>query len=638
MAIKEHKEIDYNSLGLVCGIEIHQQLDTISKLFCGCQTLMRSIEDSNFEFFRYLRPARSELGEIDRAALEEILVSRKFLYKSFDTTCLVEADEEPPGQINVEALEIALVIAKLLNMRIVDEAHTMRKTVIDGSNTAGFQRTAYIGSEGYIETSPGRVGIGILCLEEEAAKIIEDRGDEIVYSLDRLGIPLVEIGTKPDIISPSHAREVAQHLGMILRSTGRVKRGLGTIRQDVNVSIKGGSRVEIKGVQDLSLIEKIVELEAQRQVRLIEIRDELSRRMASVEPELVDVTSIFASTSSKVIAKSLKSGGVILACLLHKFGGLVGSEIQPGRRFGTELSDRARRAGVGGIFHTDELPSYGITADEIKALREFLMAEDQDCVIMVAAPKDRAEKALQAVLVRAEEAKKGIPEETRRALINGASEYMRPLPGSARMYPETDVPPVIITDDRLKALQLPELFDQRAERFMHKYALSSELAKVMARSPNYQLFEDILVRYQVPSSTVVRALTTTPIELSKEGISISNLTDQHFLDCFALIASGSIAKEGLIDILRVLAKHPELNASDAATQIGIAQLNVSDVERLIHGIVATRVDLVKERGERSIDPLMGLVMKELRGKVDGALVSVILRKEIENILLSVNPI
>src|SRR5512136_157231 len=305
MSIHNSEELNYSSLGLVCGIEIHQQLDTASKLFCCCPTKLRDVDDSNFEFFRYLRPARSEMGEIDRAALEEVLVPRRFLYKAYDTTCLIEADEEPPREINPESLEISLTVARLLNMRIVDEIHTMRKTVIDGSNTAGFQRTAYIGSDGRIETSCGLVGIGILCLEEEAAKIIEDRGDEIVYSLDRLGIPLIEIGTTPDIVSPSHAREVAQHLGMILRSTGRVKRGLGTIRQDVNVSIKGGARVEIKGVQDLSLIEKIVELEAQRQVRLIEIRDELSRRMASVEPELADVTSIFASTSSKVIRKSL---------------------------------------------------------------------------------------------------------------------------------------------------------------------------------------------------------------------------------------------------------------------------------------------------------------------------------------------
>ena len=258
------EDFDYHSLGLVCGIEIHQQLDTSSKLFCGCPTKVREVEGSNFEFFRYLRPARSELGEIDRAALEEALISRRFIYKSYDTTCLVEADEEPPGIINPEAMEIALTIAKLLRMNVVDEVHTMRKTVIDGSNTSGFQRTAYIGSDGGIDTSQGKVGIGILCLEEEAARIIEDRGDELVYSLDRLGIPLVEIGTAPDIVSPEHAREVAQTLGMILRSTGRVKRGLSTIRQDVNVSIRGGARVEIKGVQDLNLVSEIVRLEVSK--------------------------------------------------------------------------------------------------------------------------------------------------------------------------------------------------------------------------------------------------------------------------------------------------------------------------------------------------------------------------------------
>ena len=371
--------LDYRALGLLCGIEIHQQLDTACKLFCGCPTKHREVEESNFEFFRYLRPSRSELGEIDRAALEEVLVSRKFHYKSYDTTCLVEADEEPPREINSEALEISLIIARLLNILVVDEVQTMRKMVIDGSNTSGFQRTAYIGSEGKIETERGSVGIGVLCLEEEAARIIEDRGDSVVYSLDRLGIPLVEIGTAPDIVSPAHAREVASYLGMILRSTGRVKRGLGTIRQDVNVSIKGGARVEVKGVQALNLVDKVVEFEALRQVRLLEIRAELGSREAAVDDALWDVTALFAETGSKVISKSLKMGGVVLACRLQGFAGLVGREIQPGRRLGSEMSDRAKRAGVGGIFHTDELPAYGVTESEVEAVRGLLRCIRRRC-------------------------------------------------------------------------------------------------------------------------------------------------------------------------------------------------------------------------------------------------------------------
>jgi glutamyl-tRNA(Gln) amidotransferase subunit E len=626
------EQFDYRALGLVCGIEIHQQLDTATKLFCGCPTKHREVEDSNFEFFRYLRPARSELGEIDRAALEEVLVSRRFLYKSYDTTCLVEADEEPPSEINPEALEITLVIARLLRMKIVDEVHTMRKTVIDGSNTSGFQRTAYIGSDGSIDTSCGPVGMGILCLEEEAARIIDDRGDELIYSLDRLGIPLVEIGTAPDIVSPSHAREVAQHLGMILRSTGRVKRGLGTIRQDVNVSIAGGARVEVKGVQDLNLIDKIVELEVMRQVRLLELKDMLLNRSASVDPQIRDVTSFFSSSNSKVLSKSLKSGGVVLACRLLGFDGLVGREVQPGRRLGTEMSDRAKRAGVGGIFHTDELPAYGITAEEVGSVKGLLGAGNEDCVVMVTGPKERAEKALQAVIVRASEALKGVPEETRRALPDGASEYMRPLPGSARMYPETDVPSVVVTKEMLDGLVLPELFKERAERFEQQYGLNRELSRVMAASPNYQLFEELVASYKVQPSIVVRALETIPIELAREGVPVTRLTDQHYKDSFALVSQGKIAKEGLVELLRALAEHPEMSAAEAAMAAGLAGVDEAGVESVVHQVVVSKADLVRSKGERSSGPLMGLVMKELRGKADGAVVSAILKREIQNIL------
>ncbi len=632
MAKEDSPRLDYRALGLICGIEIHQQLDTACKLFCGCPTKHREVEESNFEFFRYLRPSRSELGEIDRAALEEVLVSRKFHYKSYDSTCLVEADEEPPREINAEALEISLVIARLLNMKIVDELQTMRKMVIDGSNTSGFQRTGYVGSDGSIETTEGAVGIGILSLEEEAARIIEDRGDSMVYSLDRLGIPLVEIGTAPDIVSPAHAREVASYLGMILRSTGRVKRGLGTIRQDVNVSIKGGARVEVKGVQALNLVDKVVEFEALRQVRLLEIRDELVRRGASVDAVVWDVSNIFAATGSKVLARSLKSGGVVLACRLTGFAGLVGREIQPDRRLGSEMSDRAKRAGVGGIFHTDELPAYGVTSEEVEAVRGLLAAGEGDAVIMVTGPRERAEKALQAVLVRAREALAFVPEETRRALPNGCSEYMRPLPGSARMYPETDVPSVAITEEMLSQLKLPELFAERSKRFEREYGLNAEQARVMAASPSYPLFEEIVQNYPVSSSIVVRALGTIPIELAREGVAVSNLIDRHYVESFALMAQGRVAKEGLTDLLRTLAEHPEMTADEAAAAAGLTGVDEADVEKAVQAIVASKADLVRSKGERAAAPLMGLVMKELRGKADGGTVSAILKKEIQNIL------
>jgi len=624
--------LDYDSLGLMCGIEIHQQLDTASKLFCGSPTTLREVEDANFEFFRYLRPTKSELGEIDKAALGEALVSRKFVYKSYDSTCLVENDEEPPSELNSEALEISLVVAKLLNMHIVDEVHTMRKIVIDGSNTSGFQRTAYVASDGYLETSHGKVGVDALCLEEDAAKIVEDRGDEVVYSLDRLGIPLVEIGTSPDIVSPLHAREVAQRLGMMLRSTGQVKRGLGTIRQDVNVSIRDGARIELKGVQNLNLVDALVEMEVLRQVTLLEIRDELRRRNAQVENSIEDVSKIFAKTGSKVILGSLKKGGVVLAVKLAGFDNLVGREVQPGRRLGTELSDRAKRAGVGGIFHTDELPAYGISQEEIDKVRDLLTAGENDCVVMVAAPKDRATAAINEVLVRAEEALKGVPEEVRRALPDSTSVYMRPLPGSARMYPETDVPTVAITEKRIQSLELPELFDERAARFERDYGLSPELSYLMATSPEYQFFEDVVQRYSLAPSLVVRTLELTTRELAREGYPMGNLEDKHYVDCFSLVSEGNMAKEGLPELLKVMAEKPEITAVEAAEATGLIGVDQGGVEEVVIKIVAEKRNFIKERGYRSLGPLMGIVMKELRGKADGAQISSTLKREIEKIL------
>ena len=249
---------------LTSGIEIHQQLDIGAKLFCKCPIEMRSNEDKTHQIVRFLNPTKSEMGKIDQAAAKEGVLKRKFIYNAYPSTCLVEEDDEPPHRINMEALKVAIEIGRMLNMKLVDEVHVMRKIVVDGSNTAGFQRTALIGTDGYIELDGKRYGITVLCLEEEACQKVEERKGEVVFSLDRLGIPLVEIGTAPDIESPGEAREVAAYLGMILRSTGKVKRGIGTIRQDLNISIPGGARVEIKGVQYLQEIENIIELEIER--------------------------------------------------------------------------------------------------------------------------------------------------------------------------------------------------------------------------------------------------------------------------------------------------------------------------------------------------------------------------------------
>ena len=623
------RKYDYSKLGLMAGLEIHQQLDTEEKLFCGCPTTLRDTADSNFEFFRYLRPTRSEMGEVDRAAAEEAMVTRRFIYKAYGTTCLVENDEEPPRELNREALDITLQIAKMLNMRVFDEIHTMRKIVIDGSNTSGFQRTALASTGGYMETSQGNVGIGVLCLEEEAAKKVEDKGDSVIYSLDRLGIPLVEIGTEPDIVSPAHARETAELIGMLLRSTGSVKRGLGTIRQDVNISIARGARVEVKGVQALDLIETIVEQEVERQVNLLDIMEELQSRNADVSGDIIDVTGLFAQSQSKVIKKALKKG-VVMAVKLAGFAGLVGREVQPGRRLGTELSDYAKKSGVGGIFHTDELPAYGITADEVDALQKAVGAMEGDCVIMVADLEDRARGAMQMAIERARMALDSVPEETRRALPDGNSAYMRPLPGAARMYPETDVPPVVVTQDMLDAVKLPELLPQRKDRYMKEWGLNEELAGRMAYSAHFTLFEEVMSEVKgVNPMLVATTLMSTLPELRRDGVAVENLNINHFLQVFELVNSGGVAKEALPTLLRALSDQPGMTARDAAASLDLESIDDESVERIVEDIITQRMDFVKERGMGAVGPLMGEVMKELRGNVDGKTLSSLLKKKIE---------
>lgn len=270
--------LNYKDLGLKCGIEIHQQLEG-HKLFCNCATEIRK-DNPDFKIIRRLRASAGEEGKVDQAALHEQKKQKYFVYQGYnDINCEVELDESPPLPVNQEALKSALMVAKMLNCEIVDEIQVMRKTVIDGSNTSGFQRTMLIGMNGFVDVNGKKIGVDTVCLEEEACQIIERKKEYDVYNLSRLGIPLIEIATKPDISTPDEAKEVAAKLGMILRSTGACKRGIGTIRQDINLSIKGGARIEIKGFQDLRSIAKIMDYEIERQLKLI-------NKGKKVEPEV----------------------------------------------------------------------------------------------------------------------------------------------------------------------------------------------------------------------------------------------------------------------------------------------------------------------------------------------------------------
>lgn len=617
-------EYDYEKLGLVAGLEIHQQLDTTSKLFCSCPTERRSPEDSIHSFSRFLHPTKSELGELDQAALEESRVEREFEYLAYDTTCLVEADDEPPGRLDEEAVEVTLEIAQLLDAKPVDQAHVMRKIVVDGSNTSGFQRSSLIATDGAIETSEGPVGIEDLLLEEESAQRIERTDSGVRWSLDRLGIPLVEIGTSPDIRSPEQAREAAKRIGMLLRSTGTVKRGLGTIRQDVNVSIAEGARVEMKGVQSLEEIDDLVRGEVGRQVALLEISDELAERDASVG-DPVDASEVFSNTESGVISGALDSGGSVMAVPLYGFADLVGREIQPDRRLGTELSDHAKRHGAGGIFHTDELPAYGVTEEELDSLREAVDAGSTDAVAIVADTTQTAEDAIEAVAARAEIALEAVPKETRGTNEDGTSRYLRPLPGAARMYPETDVPPV---EPDPGEVETPELLTEKVERYQSEYDLDAGLAEQVAYGRRMVLFEQV-VNEGVDPTLAAGTLESTLTERRRDGIPVENLADDQLTGTLALARDGDLPKGRIGDLLAALARSPNLTPEEALEREDLGGASGDEVEKAVREVVERNSEQVEEEGMAAFSGLMGEAMGALGGKADGEAVSAALREEIQ---------
>ena len=620
------EKYDWKDLGLKMGLEIHQQLNTKSKLFCSCPTELVD-DDVDLTIRRNLRPTQSELGQMDRAALQESMRNLNFNYESFNKhTCLVECDDEPPHALNQEALELAITISTLLNMHIVDEFHTMRKQVIDGSNTSGFQRTGLLATDGYLDTPYGRVKIETIGLEEDAARRVDTNSEFSEFRLDRLGIPLVEITTDPSMHHPKQVEEVAYMIGQVLRSTN-VKRGLGTIRQDLNVSIAKGARVEIKGVQNLELMPLIVEREVERQLKLIEIKEELEKRHAEVDETIYDLDEVFKDTESKI----LKSAKSIKGIILKGFDGLIGVEVQEGRRFGTELSSYAKKRGVSGLFHTDELPAYGITQEEVDNLREFLDAKPEDAIIIVAHDPDIAESALEEVIRRAKLAFEGVVEETRKSLDDGNTEYMRPLATANRMYLETDIPLFKITDEIIEPIKnnLPELPDVKKERIIKEYNLSEDLASQIVRRALGDEFENILKEVEVDPTVVASTLSYDLRDIRREGTDVVSITEDKLIEVFKLLEANKISKDAIKKLIESMCKNPDKSAEVVAEENNLSLLSLDDVKAIIEEIADKNDSMIKERQMGAMGPLMGMSMKQLKGKADGSTVNKIVKEEIQ---------
>ena len=618
-------QTDYQRVGLRVGLEVHRQLDTTHKLFCDCPTILTTAPPT-IRFQRRLRPTQSELGQIDPAVLFEFHRGRTIVFEADnDTSCLVEMDEEPPHPLNQEAVDVSLMISLLFKAVTMDEVHIMRKVVIDGSNTTGFQRTSIIALNGHLDVDGKQVPIQQVSLEEDAGRKMGETKNTVTFQLDRLGVPLIEITTGPVIQNPEDAGKTALAIGQVLRATRKVKRGLGTIRQDLNVSIAKGSLIEIKGVQELDLVSKVVELEVKRQLTLLEIRDELHRRGVhpqDLEDHIVDLTEILKSSKSKIIQSALQTGGKVLGLRLRGFNGLLGRELISSVRFGTEMSKRAGFWGkVGGIFHSDELPAYAIEKPEKEQVALRLECSPSDAFVLVCDQEKNSREALHAVRERAKEALLGVPEETRAANPDGTTSYMRPRPGAARMYPETDVPPVKVTPHRLEKIRsnLPRMQEELTKELTSRYGIGQKLAEQLVNSDHSSTFEEIVANTKTAAPTYVATVLTESLKsLEREKVPVANLSEKQVKATFDLIEKGRTAKESVPEILKWLAYHPEADPQSAVQELKLGMLSRTELEEIIR-------KLVSENKQASMGKLTNLVMGEVRGRADPKLVIELLK-------------
>lgn len=632
--------LDPVAINLKVGFEIHQQLATKNKLFCNCDC--EDVKDYQMSFMRKLRPTQSELGDYDPAALFEFKKVRNIkYYASHNSSCLVEADEEPPHGINKEALKTALILCLTLQSKIVDEVHTMRKIVIDGSNTSGFQRTALIGIGGLLNVNGKKVGVQSICIEEDAAKLISDDGLTRSYGLDRLGVPLIEIALEPVGGKPDEIVTVALTLGRLLRATKRVTRGLGSIRQDINISIMNGSIVEVKGVQRLEQLAKVIEYEMLRQHGLFLIAQRLKRdrKMDEIEigGKIEDVTDILSKSSSKVVKELLVADDFrFKAIRVRGFGGIIGFEPYPGIRVGKQLGELVRFYGLGGVFHSDELPNYGITREEVDVvLRRLNISSENDAFVILGGSRDKLESVIQAVIRRLNIVLDGVPAETRAATFDGKTVYSRPRPGAARMYPETDIPPIPVDSSSIDSLSsmVPIPWDEMVNLTAKKYNLNQKLAEQVYDSNYFELFQKVVgIVKKIPPTFIASKLTEDLVNFERQGLDTDLLTDEIIIDTFRKLEEGVVGKESVILIFEKIMKQEAASVAQAIDVLGIAGLTTQQLEEIIAKILEDNISTIMQKQMDSLGMLMGRCMAVLRGKADGQRVNKILKDKLQEIL------
>ena len=496
IAVDAPDDLDYAAAGFRAGLEIHQQLDTASKLFCRCSPAYRN-DPPTARIVRHMRPTLSEMGTYDDTALMEFKTKKEVVYELYrDGVCTYEMDDTPPFLMSREALEKALGIAMALNYSIVDEVHVSRKQYLDGSIPTGFQRTAILGADGHVQHAGGRIELSHICLEEDACREMGDRGHRVVFRTDRLGTPLVEVISTACFLSPEEIMHGARILGDIMRATGHVRRGPGATRQDVNVSVDGGDRVEIKGVPRWQDIGALTRYEAVRQVRLLAIKDELNSR--GVTPELIhsapfaDVTRIQNWPGSGLF-EPYGPGDVHFALLLPRMSGIPVLKLQRDRSFGDDMRGMVRVVACldhrNDLMFLEELPEY-MTA----RVAEAVGAGPDDSVAVIHGPLADVRTAIAELRERLTKALSCVPRETRQALDSGTTDFERVLPGPDRMYPDTDSPPIPVTGDLMERcrVEVPVWPHEAEDELVSRYGLGRGAARGIMRGPYGSVFRDLV--------------------------------------------------------------------------------------------------------------------------------------------------
>lgn len=610
---------DYAKIGFKSGLEVHQQLLTEKKLFCRCPAGHYS-EKYNAEILRHMRPTLSELGEYDGTALMEFKTKKEIIYRiNYDTVCTYEMDDTPPFMMNEQALDIAIEIAMLYNSYIVDEVHIARKQYLDGSIPTGFQRTAIVSVGGSLPYKNKRINLIQMSIEEDSCREYSDVGHKRIYITDRLGMPLIETVTEPEMRTPQEVADVNRIISKIVRSTGKVRVGIGAARQDVNVSVTGGTRIEIKGVPRIDLIPLLTYNEAMRQWNLLKLREELHRRgitEQSFEAKYDDVTKLMRKSRYHPINEAVANGLKVKCVVLRGFKGILRWQTQTDTYFSREFSDRVRVIAcltkLPNIVHSDSM-SESMPSSEWSAIRKFVGANENDTMVLVWGDDADSETGAKEIIIRAKEATIGIPSETRQALADGTTGFERILPGPERMYPDTDLPPIVISQerfDRIKKNMTQPIWDKL--EYYSKLSVEPYIADQLAISRYSTLFQTLVQNLEIEPKFAAYVLIEFPKRLKKLNLNFDLLTDADLIEIFRYYKEGKLIKEGLFETIKASlanGKFVEELIPDFCSESEL-KVRIKEAKSQLESM-----KLLNPEARKKI--LMGLLMKNLRGRISG---------------------